>query len=72
MSNESLLIVVLALPFAGSLAAGLFPANARNREAWLAGAVALANVAVSQQSSCPVDHAGHIDLRNLAPVGQHR
>ncbi|HVJ13116.1 MAG TPA: monovalent cation/H+ antiporter subunit A, partial [Burkholderiales bacterium] len=42
MSNESLLIVVLALPFAGSLAAGLFPANARNREAWLAGAVALA------------------------------
>jgi hypothetical protein len=37
-----------------------------------AGSVALASVAVSQQSPCPVDHAGHIDLRNLAPVGQHR
>src|SRR3954469_13525931 len=40
MSNEALLIV-LALPFAGSVAAALLPANARNREAWLAGAVAL-------------------------------
>jgi multicomponent K+:H+ antiporter subunit A len=42
VSNEALLIAVLALPFAGSLAAALLPANARNREAWLAGAVALA------------------------------
>ncbi|HEU4441113.1 MAG TPA: proton-conducting transporter membrane subunit, partial [Burkholderiales bacterium] len=42
MSNEALLIALLGLPFAGSVAAGLFPANARNREAWLAGAVALA------------------------------
>ena len=42
MSNEALLIALLALPFAGSVAAGLLPANARNREAWLAGAVALA------------------------------
>src|SRR6185295_11946423 len=41
MSTETLLILVLALPFAGSLAAALLPANARNREAWLAGAVAL-------------------------------
>jgi len=42
MSNGTLLLALLALPFAGSLAAALFPANARNREAWLAGAVALA------------------------------
>ncbi|HEY8251624.1 MAG TPA: hypothetical protein VIG70_13545 [Burkholderiales bacterium] len=41
-SNGTLLLALLALPFAGSLAAALFPANARNREAWLAGAVALA------------------------------
>src|SRR4029079_7788865 len=42
MSAEPLLLLALALPFAGSLAAALLPANARNREAWLAGAVALA------------------------------
>src|SRR5687768_8127936 len=41
MSQEALSIV-LALPFAGSVAAALLPANARNAEAWLAGAVALA------------------------------
>jgi multicomponent K+:H+ antiporter subunit A len=42
MPLEALLVTLLALPFAGSIAAGFFPANARNREAWLAGSVALA------------------------------
>jgi len=42
MQDEVLLIALVALPFAGSIAAGLFPANARNAEAWLAGAIALA------------------------------
>src|SRR5688500_17855805 len=42
MSNEALLIALLGLPFAGSVAAALFPANARNHEAWRAGAVAVA------------------------------
>ena len=37
-----MLTLLLALPFAGSIVAGLFPSNARNREAWLAGAVAIA------------------------------
>ncbi|AHV94322.1 monovalent cation/H+ antiporter subunit A [Bordetella holmesii] len=36
------LLLILALPFAGSLCAALLPANARNAEAWLAGLVALA------------------------------
>jgi multicomponent K+:H+ antiporter subunit A len=36
-----LLIVLLAAPFTGAVAAMLFRANARNAEAWLAGAVAL-------------------------------
>jgi len=36
------LLILLALPFAGSVLAALLPANARNREAWLAGLVALA------------------------------
>ena len=42
MQHDTLLIALLALPFAGSAVAALLPANARNREAWLAGAVALA------------------------------
>ena len=36
------LILILALPFAGSLCAALLPSNARNAEAWLAGLIALA------------------------------
>lgn len=36
-----LLILILALPFAGSLCAALLPSNARNAEAWLAGLTAL-------------------------------
>jgi len=38
------LILILALPFAGSLCAALLPSNARNAEAWLAGLTALACV----------------------------
>ncbi|UMA57264.1 monovalent cation/H+ antiporter subunit A [Bordetella pertussis] len=36
------LLLVLALPFLGSLCAALLPANARNAEAWLVGLIALA------------------------------
>jgi len=36
------LILILALPFAGSLLAAMLPPNARNLEAWLAGLIALA------------------------------
>jgi len=42
-----LLTLLLVLPFAGSLCAALFPANARNAEAWLAGAVALAGLGLT-------------------------
>jgi multicomponent K+:H+ antiporter subunit A len=42
-----LLLALLALPFLGSLAAAFLPANARNAEAWLAGGVALAALAVA-------------------------
>ncbi|PWF20880.1 monovalent cation/H+ antiporter subunit A [Corticimicrobacter populi] len=37
-----LLISLIVLPFIGSLIAALFPANARNVEAWLAGLISLA------------------------------
>ena len=36
------LTILLLLPFVGSALAALLPANARNREAWLAGLIALA------------------------------
>jgi multicomponent K+:H+ antiporter subunit A len=42
MSHEALLLTLLALPFVGSVVAGMAPNTPRNREAWLAGAVALA------------------------------
>jgi multicomponent K+:H+ antiporter subunit A len=42
-----MLAVLLGLPFAGSIAAALFPANARNAEAWLAAAVALGGLGIA-------------------------
>lgn len=42
-----LLPLLVALPFAGAALAALLPANARNAEAWLAGAVALGAVGIA-------------------------
>ena len=44
-----LLILLVALPFAGSIAALLFRVNARNAEAWLAAAIALAGLLVASR-----------------------
>jgi multicomponent K+:H+ antiporter subunit A len=46
MSDELYLIVLVALPFAGSCIAALLGTNARNAEAYLAGAVALIGLIV--------------------------
>jgi len=53
---EAALLVLLALPFAGSIAAMLLPSNARNAEAWLAGAVALAALLVASGCYEAVSH----------------
>jgi multicomponent K+:H+ antiporter subunit A len=45
--DQSLLTLLLALPFAGSVLAACLPANARNAEAWLAGAIALAGLGIA-------------------------
>jgi multicomponent K+:H+ antiporter subunit A len=45
-SSTSALIIIVLLPFAGSCLAALLPINARNAEAYLAGAVALAVLAL--------------------------
>ena len=42
-----LLVLLLGLPFAGSIAAAFFPANARNAEAWLAAGVAAGGLAIA-------------------------
>lgn len=46
ISNETLLLVTLVLPFIGSVIASLLPANARNAEAWLAGGLAISLVVI--------------------------
>ena len=43
---DALLLLVVGLPFAGAIAAGLLPTYARNAAAWLAGAVALVDLAL--------------------------
>ena len=45
-SPETLLIAIVAIPFVGSCLAILFPANARNAEAYLAGIVAVVALAM--------------------------
>jgi multicomponent K+:H+ antiporter subunit A len=60
-----LLAVLLGLPFAGSIAAALLPANARNAEAWLAGAVALAGLAITW-AFYPQMSSGHVMRLELA------
>ena len=47
MQYEMLLVVAIALPFAGSCFAIFFPTNARNAEAYLAGGIALINSALA-------------------------
>ena len=46
MSDQALLISVIVLPFVASIVAAFLPTNARNAEAWLAGAIALAGTIV--------------------------
>ncbi len=42
-----LLSIMIVLPFVGSFIAAFLPTNARNLEAWLAGTVAVANLAIA-------------------------
>jgi len=43
---ESLLLLIVGLPFLGAIVVGLLPTHARNASAWTAGAVALVSLAV--------------------------
>src|SRR5690349_6606640 len=46
VAPADLLVVLIVLPFIGSVAAALFPTNARNAEVYLAGAVTLVALAL--------------------------
>ena len=63
MANDILLIGLITLPFAGSLAAALLPANARNLEAWLAGGVALAGLILTWACYTGVADGGVMQYR---------
>jgi multicomponent K+:H+ antiporter subunit A len=71
MPHDTLLIAVMVLPFVGSFAAALFPANARNAEAWLAGGIALAGLIMVSVIYPAVTGGGVIrrELRWLPDLG---
>ena len=62
-SSAALLIVLIALPFGGSCLAALFPANARNAEAYLAGGVALTALALVIALYSQVANGGVVQYR---------
>ncbi|ROT44326.1 monovalent cation/H+ antiporter subunit A [Pusillimonas sp. NJUB218] len=59
------LLLILALPFLGSIVAALLPSNARNLEAWLAGLVAL-GCAVMLASYYPAISSGLV-IKEVMP-----
>ena len=65
MSDSAFLLLLLGLPFAGSIVAALIPGNPRRREAWLAGAVALAAHALAW-AAYPEVSQGHVLRAELA------
>lgn len=63
ISSATLLIIIIALPFLGSCLAALFPTNARNAEAYLAGGVALIALVVVVANYSQVMDGGIVQHR---------
>lgn len=63
MTLETLLIAIIALPFAGSCIAALFKVNARNAEAYVAGTVALVDLVLVLAAYSEVADGGVIRYR---------
>ena len=59
MTGPVLLLFLVALPYAGSLIAGFLPTNARNTEAWFAGAIAFLGL-VAALLAYPTIAAGEV------------
>ncbi len=56
--DSTILAAILALPFIGSAITGLLPRNARNAEAWVAGAIALGSLAMTLLLQSEVANGG--------------
>ena len=63
MIEGDLLLILLALPFAGSLVAAASPANVRHAEAWLSGAVAVAGLGIAAALYPAVADGGAVRAR---------
>ena len=63
MIQGDLLLILLGLPFAGSLLAAASPANVRHAEAWLAGAVAVAGLGIAAALYPEVAASGAVRTR---------
>ena len=66
MTDANLLLLLVLLPFAGSVAASMLPSNARNAEAWLSGLVALVAFTITAMMY-PLVRDGGV-LRQARPV----
>src|SRR3546814_11205885 len=62
MTDARLLLIILALPFLGSLGAAFLPTRGRNRAALLAGAVALAGLVLTVGLYPVLAHGGTIRI----------
>ena len=63
MTAATSLITLIALPFLGSVIAAFLPSNARNREAWVAGALALGALAIVISLHSAVADGGVVRLQ---------
>jgi zinc transporter ZupT len=66
MANETSLVLMIVLPFVGSVLATAVPSNGRNREFWLAGSAALAVLVLAAASFI------YVALADLIPQLQKR
>src|SRR3954464_9289271 len=62
-SPETLLVAIIALPFIGSCLAILFPANARNAEAYLAGFITVIALALVVATYLGVTDGGVVQYK---------
>jgi len=71
MMGDTSLLLMIVMPFVGSLIAGLLPSNARNAEVWLAGAVALGELALASAAYPAIAAGGAIraDLEWIPTLG---
>ena len=60
MMGDTSLLLMIVMPFVGSIIAGLLPANARNAEVWLSGAVALGELMLASAAYPAIAAVGAI------------